>query len=94
MTAVRKLANLDVGSLRRDTVELSEGSVFVLGALDGQNRAPNVGQAAFDIPGAEIIAQPDVVPAAKRSVHIGVMARQPRAHLLLAALQPALQRPF
>src|ERR1700722_2115463 len=81
MTAIRKLANFDVGSVGRDTVELSEGSVFVVGALDGQNRAPDVGQAAFNIPGAEIIAQPYVVPTAKRPVHIGVMARQARAKI-------------
>ena len=35
----------------------------------------------LDVPGAEVGREPDVVPAAKRRVGVGVMAREPRAQV-------------
>ena len=57
-----------------DGVDLGEGAVLVVGALDRQHRTAYARKNILDVPMAEIRMQPDVVPAAEGAVGVGVVA--------------------
>src|SRR3954447_18400998 len=71
---------------RLDAVDLLQGAVRVLGALDQQRRAAHARGVLLEAPGAERGLEPDVAPAVEGGVGVVVVARHPLAQ------DPALER--
>ena len=71
---------------RLDAVELVEGAVRVVGALDEQRGRRDRLRVGLEAPGAEGGIQPDVAPAAEGGVGVVVVAGHARAQLALLEL--------
>ena len=81
MTAIGDFCGDTLGYDTGDPPDLLQGSILVVDALHRQQRAGNRDQLLGDIPVAEFGTQPDVVPAPKGRVDIGVVARQALAQV-------------
>src|SRR5690625_3238863 len=60
-----------------DSIQLSERRVLVLVTLDEQQRCGNSGKAVLDVPVAERLVQPGVMPPGEGGGGIAMMSRQP-----------------
>lgn len=76
VTASRQHEQARLWRQSRDAVILFERAIFVVLALDRQQRRRDRGQFAADVPGAEGGTEPDVVPAPEGRVDVVVVARQ------------------
>ena len=56
-----------------DVLDLGQGAIGVVHALDGQHRAPNVGEGAGDVPPGKRGREPDVVPAEEGRIGVVVV---------------------
>ena len=57
-------------------VKLRHRAVFVILALNRQQRGADAAAFRTDVKAAEGARQPDIVPLSEGAVHVGVMARQ------------------
>ena len=88
MAALRKLDTAQTRHGARDAVDLFDGAVLILEALNRQYGAGDVPEKRFDAPGCEIRVEPDVVPAPERAFDIGVLARQFFAQIAFEQRKP------
>ena len=68
-------------TLAAKTLQLVVGAVWIVGALQCQDRHPDGGQEAGDVEGAEPRVQPGVVPAPERDIDVAVVAREALAQV-------------
>src|ERR1700722_8205425 len=78
VAAILQLAELHMVGTRRDSIDLLKSPVFVILPLNREHGTPYPWQAVFDVPATEVLMQPDVIPAAKREIDVGVIACEPR----------------
>lgn len=55
-------------------LDLRHGSVWIVEALNGQDRAADAREILFDVPAAEVRMEPDVVPSPEGACGVAVMA--------------------
>lgn len=60
----------------RDSLDLPQGSIFIIAALNGQYRTEDLRYAGLYVPAAEFGAEPDVIPAPESTIHVFMVARQ------------------
>ena len=68
-----------MGRMGRDLVDLRHRAVGVVHPLNRQQRRGDMTALRADVKGAEVLAEPDVVPLPEGAVHVGMKARQPLA---------------
>ena len=78
---IAQFSDFDTGRESRNSIDLLEGAVFVILSLNCEDRASYPGQTILDIPRAKVFMEPDIVPAAKRAIDIGVMSGEPPAQI-------------
>src|SRR5580698_8947689 len=77
MPALGQRKNLyGTGRLLGDGLHLRHGSVLIVEALNREDGAGDVRKIFFNIPGAKVRMQPDIVPSPKREGGVAVMASQ------------------
>src|SRR5205809_2280624 len=74
--AFGKLEAVQLWDRARGTVDLLDGSVLVLEALDRQHRAADLPEHGLDVPDGEIGIEPDIVPAPERAFDVVVITRE------------------
>src|SRR5579885_454946 len=88
MTAMGELEPAAARQRRGNAVELVQGAVLVLEALDEQHRCADREEERLDAPVAEVGIQPGLAPAPEDAVSVGVMAGK----LLAKARRPVAAR--
>lgn len=76
MPALRQFKQRGARIATGDPAYLFETAVFVAFPLDGEDRAPDLRQFVFDVPGTEGGMQPAIIPAEEDAARIDVMARE------------------
>lgn len=87
MTTVGKNQCLCGGGVPLNRLDVSDGAVFVVVALNDKDRASDSRQKFFDVPGAKFRSQPDIVPASKHFVDVVMVAGK-----FLAQISGLIQR--
>src|SRR5690606_30720015 len=92
VAALLQLQQLRVRHQLLDATDLLQRAVFIIHALNGQNRAGDAADVLFNIPVVESGICPGGVPAPESGFHIIVIAAQPSAYKTLPAGQSSHHR--
>src|SRR5208282_4372314 len=76
MAAISELEQVDPWDGSVDALDLFHGPVLIVLTLDRKYRACDSREVLIDIPGPKIRMEPDVVPAPKGRIRVGMIARE------------------